>query len=233
MRALSRIWGFRRLLGVRLSSQFGDGLFQASLASSILFNPAQQTSSIKIATGFALLVVPFSILGPFAGVFLDRWSRRNVIYVANLIRFVIALPAAFLMYAKGPTGLFFFGVLLVTAVNRFFLAGVSAAQPHVVPKELLVTANAMSSTLGTAVYSLGLGATALALKTFLNSGQPRLRVVRDGRVVGYLTAALLARSSFHPKALGPDAALARRGSPWSEVGVVARGMVAGAAAFHL
>ena len=77
VRALSGISGFRRLLGVRLTSQFGDGLAQASLASSILFNPAQQTSPLKIASGFALLVLPFSVLGPFVGVFLDRWSRRN------------------------------------------------------------------------------------------------------------------------------------------------------------
>ena len=53
VRQLLRRGSFRRLLAVRLTSQFGDGLFQAALAGSVLFNPAQQTSPVKIATGFA------------------------------------------------------------------------------------------------------------------------------------------------------------------------------------
>ena len=80
------------LLAIRLTSQFSDGLFQAALAGSVLFNPAQQTSPVKIAAGFAVLLVPFSMLGPFVGVFLDRWSRRNIIYMANLLRAVLAVP---------------------------------------------------------------------------------------------------------------------------------------------
>ncbi|HEY1486748.1 MAG TPA: hypothetical protein VGF84_11645, partial [Micromonosporaceae bacterium] len=68
VRSLVSLGGFRRLLSVRLTSQFGDGLFQAALAVSVLFNPAQQTSPLKIAVGFAVLLVPFSVVGPFAGV---------------------------------------------------------------------------------------------------------------------------------------------------------------------
>lgn len=228
VRALSRMQGFRRLLSVRLTSQFGDGLFQAALGSSILFNPAQQTSPLKIATGFALLVIPFSLVGPFAGVFLDRWSRRNVIYLANLLRFGIALPAAALMYAKGPTTLFFAGVLVVTAANRFFLAGLSAATPHVAPRATLVTANSISSTLGTAVYSLGLGATALAINSFLNSGNHGYGWCAAAGSLCYLAAALISRFLFRRQALGPDVGVAPPATVWAEVGVVARGMVEGA-----
>lgn len=228
VRALFRIPGFRRLLGVRLSSQFSDGLFQAALAGSVLFNPAQQTSPIKIATGFALLIVPFSVIGPYVGVFLDRWSRRDIVHLANLIRAVIALPGAVLLWTEGAGPRFFGCVLLITAINRFFLAGLSAAQPHVVPEPLLVTGNATATTLGTFAYSLGLGATALSLRTFLNTDNHGYAWCAVAASLGYLGSSLFARISFERQTLGPDSAEDRTGSLRTELGEVARGMLAGA-----
>src|SRR6201999_1857898 len=64
--------GFRRLLGVRLFAQFADGVFQASLAGAVLFNPERQAHASDIAAGFAVLLLPYSVIGPFAGVLLDR-----------------------------------------------------------------------------------------------------------------------------------------------------------------
>ena len=228
VRALFDLRGFRRLLAVRLTSQFSDGLFQAALAGSVLFNPAQQSSPTKIAVGFAVLLVPFSILGPFVGVFLDRWSRRNIIYVANLLRAVIALPAAILIWTGGIGVPFFTCALLIAAINRFFLAGLSAGLPHVVPEPLLVTNNATSSTLGTVAYSLGLGTTAVALHTMLGTDNEGYGWLCAAASVGYLCAAMLARASFDRTALGPDRAIQVSGAIRSEVAAVARGMVAGA-----
>ncbi len=176
VRALAHLSGFRRLLTVRLTSQYGDGLFQAALAGSVLFNPAQETNSVKIAVGFAVLLIPYSILGPYVGVFLDRWSRRDIIYLANLVRGALAVVAAALIAIGGLSLEFFVCALLITAINRFFLAGLSAAAPHVVPEPLLVTNNAVASTLGTVAYSLGLGTTAVILHTALTqtiTGTPR------------------------------------------------------------
>ncbi len=228
VRALTRIRGFRRLLSVRLTSQFGDGLFQAALASSVLFNPAQQSSPAKIATGFAVLLVPFSMLGPFVGVFLDRWSRREILFLANVARAAIAVPGAIAMWTLGSTWPFFVCAMLIAAVNRFFLAGLSASLPHVVPAPLLVTGNATSSTLGTVAYSLGLGVTALALHTALHTDDHGYAVLAGFGALGYLTAAALTRLSFGTTALGPDAAQRSADAIFAEVGAIARGMVAGA-----
>jgi MFS family permease len=228
VRALFDIRGFRRLLAMRLTSQFSDGLFQAALAGSVLFNPAQQSSPAKIATGFAVLLVPFSILGPFVGVFLDRWSRRNIIYVANMLRAALALPAAVLIWTGGIGVPFFACALLIAAINRFFLAGLSAALPHVVPEPLLVTNNATSSTLGTVAYSLGLGTTAVALHTILHTNNTGYGWLCVAGAAGYLSAALLARSSFGHADLGPDRSVPITGTVASEIVAVVRGMVAGA-----
>ena len=154
---------FRRLYGTRLASQCADGIFQASLAGVVLFSPESAGDPADIAAGFAALLLPYSFVGPFAGVLLDRWRRQRVLVIANLVRcLLVALVAVEIAAGVGGT-LFFATALMVTSVNRFFLAGLSAALPHVVPPTGLVTANALSTTSGSVAAVLG-GGMALLLE---------------------------------------------------------------------
>ena len=123
---------FRRLFGVRLVGQFGDGLLQAALATFVLFSPERQPDAVKVAAAFAILLLPYSIIGPFAGVFLDRWKRRNVLVRANLLKALFTIPVIALVYAGDDGALLGLAVLIVLGIGRFVLAGLSAALPHVV-----------------------------------------------------------------------------------------------------
>ena len=147
-RQLLRRRAYLRLLAVRLFGQFADGVFQASLAGTILFNPEHAAKAGDIAAGFAVLLLPYSMLGPFAGVLLDRWSRQRVLFGANLIRAVMVVGVA-AEIASGVHGApFYLSALLVISVNRFVLSALSAAQPHVVRPDQLITANAIAVTAG-------------------------------------------------------------------------------------
>ena len=158
LRALLRFRGFRRLFAVRLVSQFSDGVFQVALVSSVLFSPERAPTASAIAAGFATVLLPFSALGPFVGVFLDRWSRRLTLMVSNLIRAVLLVVVA-LLVSRDSMGVPFFALVLAAfSVNRFFLAGLSASLPHVVDRDRLVTANSVVPTCGSIAYLLGLGA---------------------------------------------------------------------------
>ena len=88
VRALPDFW---RLLEVRAVSQFGDGLFQAGLAGAILFNPERAATPWAVAGAFAVLYLPYSLLGPFAGALLDRWDRRLVLVGANSGRLALVV----------------------------------------------------------------------------------------------------------------------------------------------
>jgi len=146
---------FRRLFAVRLTSQLGDGIFQIALASHVLFSPEKQPSPGAIATTLTVMLLPFSLLGPFAGVFLDRWPRRQVLAFANLARLGIAgALAALVAYGVSDLG-FYVVVVLCLSVNRFVLAGLSAALPHTVSAEDLVTANALTPTMGAIAAFIG------------------------------------------------------------------------------
>jgi MFS family permease len=147
---------FRRLFAVRFSSQLTDGVFQVALASYVVFSPERAPGPAAIAGALAVVLLPFSVLGPFVGVFLDRWSRRQVLVWSNFLRVGLVALLALAVDAdlRGPLLL---GLILVClSVNRFLLAGLSAALPHVVRDDDLVTANALTPTAGTLAFLLGL-----------------------------------------------------------------------------
>ncbi len=156
VRLLRGRW-FRRLFTVRVASQFTDGVFQVALAAYVIFSPEQQATPTAIAAALAVVLLPFSALGPFVGVFLDRWSRRQVLAWSNFVRVGLVLVVALAVHTglRGPA--LFALILACLSVNRFLLAALSAALPHVVADDELITANALTPTAGTVVYVLGLG----------------------------------------------------------------------------
>src|SRR3954470_18750808 len=169
VRSLLRRGDFRRLLGTRLLSQCGDGVFQAALAGTVLFNPQRAADPVDVAAGFTVLLLPYSLVGPFAGVWLDRWSRRQVLLRANLLRAVLVLGVGALVLAGVGGTPFYIAGLAVFSVNRFVLAALSAGLPHTVDEPSLVSANAMLTTSGAVVTVVGGGA-ALGLLQLTGAG---------------------------------------------------------------
>jgi len=193
---------FRRLLSIRMLGQFADGVFQASLAGAILFNPERAAHAGDIAAGFAVLLLPYSVLGPFAGVLLDRWSRQRVLLGANLIRALLVCGVA-VEIAFGVHGQpFYLSALVVISVNRFVLSALSASQPHVVEPERLITANAVSTTAGAVVAAIG-GGSAIALRSLLGGGNIGYSAVAVGAALAYALAGWRA-AGFAAAQLGPD-----------------------------
>ncbi len=179
---LRGVW-FRRLFTVRLASQLTDGVFQVALASYALFS-GDQPSPEAIAATLAVVLLPFSVLGPFAGVLLDRWSRRQVLLWANLVRVPIVAVVALVVATGLPDPVFYAVVLACLSVNRFLLAGLSASLPHTVERDDLVTANALTPTAGTLAFIVG-----LAVGGGLRTGGRAAGL--DGDVAVLLAAALL------------------------------------------
>src|SRR6476661_5001067 len=116
--------GFRGLLSVRLTGQLADGLFQGALISSTFFNPEKVTTAGDAALIFTATLLPYSLVGPFAGVFLDRWRRQRVLVVANFARSGMLVVLAPLVAAFGASAAVSVGVALIAvSANRFVLAG--------------------------------------------------------------------------------------------------------------
>lgn len=212
VRRLLRQGGFRRLYSTRLAGQFGDGMFQASLAGVVLFSPEREAHPADIAIGFAVLLLPYSLIGPFAGVLLDRWWRQRVMVLANCVRAsaVLGVGGLIALGVAGP-GLFA-AALVVTSINRFFLASLSASLPHVVDSEAeLISANAFSTTSGALAAAVG-GAVALGLHELIGDSDGDYALIAIAAAAPPLLAAFIA-FGFDRDQLGPDDhARARRDS---------------------
>lgn len=203
--SVRRLPEFRRLLELRAASQFGDGLFQAGLAGGLLFNPERASSPWAVAGAFAVLFLPYSLLGPFAGALLDRWDRRAVLIAATAARVLLVAAVAALL-AVGARDLFvLLGALLVNGFSRFVTSGLSAALPHVVPRDRVVTMNSVATAVGaTATF---LGANFMLLPRWLFGAGDGGAATVIGLVALPLALALLLALRFAPHVLGPDRTL--------------------------
>jgi MFS family permease len=199
VRSLPDFW---RLLELRTASQFGDGLFQAGLAGALLFNPERAARPLAIAGAFAVLFLPYSLLGPFAGALMDRWDRRLVLVGANLARLIsVALVGLCLALAAGNL-LVLCGAVVVSGFARFVSSGLSAALPHVVTRDQVVTMNSIASATGAVAAFLGANFM-LVSRTLLGSGDGGAASIIFLVTVPLLIALLLSLR-FAAHVLGPD-----------------------------
>ncbi len=181
-----------RLLGVRWSGQATDGLFQSALASFVLFSPERQADALSAAVAFAVVLLPYSIVGPFVGTILDRVSRQRALLFSNLARAANLLVVAWLVFT-GQTGVeLTIFVLIAFGINRLILAGLSAGLPLIIESKSLISANALAVTGGSVLVVLG-GGLGVAIRNVFD----HLAVADHADAImvlvaagGYLTAAL-------------------------------------------
>ncbi|MEV0337465.1 hypothetical protein AB0H49_00405 [Nocardia sp. NPDC050713] len=200
--ALRESPGVLRLAIVRFAGQFGDGMFQAALSGAILFNPERETDPLAIAAGFAVLLLPYSLIGPYAGALLDRWDRRAVLLVANVLRGVLIGVTSVGLVAGIAEPPLLLLALAVVGISRFVMAGVSAALPRVLAQQWLVPMNSVLATVASGCAGAG-AAIAVAVIGGIGAGDFASAVAVAMSGVGSVLGALLA-AGFRHGVLGPE-----------------------------
>jgi MFS family permease len=221
---------FRKLFACRVVSQFGDGVFNAALTAYLFFSATSFPNPAAAVDAFAVLYLPYSLIGPFAGVFIDRWSRRQIIVWSALIRAAMVAVVGFVVLA-GQTGVpLYISALAVLGVNRFFLSAVSAGTPHVVRPDKLVMANAVAPTSGTIVGFIG-GLVGLGVHLITGGGLAGSAATLWFGGACYVAAGLLGlrmgRGLLGPRPAAGEDLLPAKASITSELKDVFRGLVDG------
>ncbi|MEU4314614.1 hypothetical protein [Nocardia sp. NPDC024068] len=217
--------GAVRLTLLRFTGQFGDGMFQAALSGAILFNPERETDPLAVAAGFAVLLLPYSVIGPYAGALLDRWDRRLVLLIANILRMLLIGAVALGLLAGAGAGPLLLLALAVVGISRFTAAGVSAALPLVLTQRRLIPANSLLATIGSACAAAG-AAAAVAVIGAVGAGDTGSAVAVAVSASGSAAGVWLA-AGFRSRALGPES------DPGASVGAVRAvltGLIVGARA---
>jgi len=217
VRRLFSASGFRRFFVTRMISQLGDGVFQLSAGAVLLFDHPGKNPALALLGVFAVALVPYSALGPFVGVFIDRWERRTILTWVPVGRALCAatIPAAVLLGKRGWA--FYLVVLIVLSSNRFFLATMSAVLPQLVPEQDLLVANTVATTGGSIANVVGEAIGAVI--SFVTGGTFASAVSS----VAFAGSAITARTIPVHRGFTPD-----RAQLWREIKDVVSEMVEGA-----
>lgn len=148
---LRRNRNFRQLWLGQVVSQLGDWLDTIALYTIVL----RLTGSGR-AIGLVLVArfLPTFIIGPLSGVVADRFSRRAVMIVSDLLRAAVVLGFLFVRTREHLWLVYVLTVLQLT-FSTFFEPAKSAVIPSIVTERELIPANAISSATWSAMLTLG------------------------------------------------------------------------------
>jgi len=142
---------FRQLWLGQVVSQLGDW-FDTIAVYTIVLN---LTGSGR-AVGLVLVArfLPTFFIGPLSGVVADRFSRRSIMIVSDLLRATVVLG---FLFVRRPDQLWLVYVLTVfqLAFSTFFEPAKTAAIPSIVSERELIPANAIASVTWSVMLTLG------------------------------------------------------------------------------
>jgi len=135
---------FMKLLTGQFFSNFGDAIFRISIQFYVYYLTGSATAMTLI---LAAQTVPWVIIGPIAGVFADRVSRKAIMVGADIIRGISILMLPLLPYIFDTT-IIIYGVAVIAfilgAAAATFVAPRSAAIPEITGFRLYVKAISLS-----------------------------------------------------------------------------------------
>ena len=140
----------------QLVSVLGDVLYIMALDFWIL----EMTGS-KSLMGLlsAVTMMPRLILGPFAGVFIDKWDRKKVIVLTDLIRGIVVTFVGI----AGVMGFIQIWMVFVVGIinglcSAFFNPAINSSKLDIVPEDKLIKANSVTSLAQAGIDMIGYAA---------------------------------------------------------------------------
>ena len=142
---------FRNLWYGQVVSELGDWLNSIAIYALIL---KLSDSGMAMAGAMMAKLLPIVLISPIAGVVVDRVSRKTVMIVSDLLRCVVVL-GFLLVEDRDVLWLVYALVIVEISLSGFFEPARSAIIPSLVPKEDLVTANALSGSTWSVMLAFG------------------------------------------------------------------------------
>jgi len=137
IREVLKIKPVRNLWLAQVVSVFGDFLAIFAVLSYVSFNLRASAAQVTLIS--VSFMIPFALIGPVAGVFVDRWNVKRTMIASDLIRAALALSLVF----AGSLGQIYAILFLLSTVSTFFVPAQSVTLRTIVPPEGLLAANAL------------------------------------------------------------------------------------------
>ncbi|OGX07954.1 MAG: hypothetical protein A2Z88_04765 [Omnitrophica WOR_2 bacterium GWA2_47_8] len=144
---------FLRLFFAQVIAQFGDRIIQMALVGIIA--ERSPGSAMDLAKLLSFTIIPVFIIGPIAGVYVDRWDRRSVLFICDFLRGLLVLTIPFIFFSKTSFVPIYIIVFLTFCVSRFYVPAKMSIIPDLVDDHHLLMANSLMSTTGMLAFVLG------------------------------------------------------------------------------
>ncbi|HEV3232196.1 MAG TPA: MFS transporter [Candidatus Dormibacteraeota bacterium] len=165
-RSLLSISEFRLVWFSQIASQLADKFLVYSLLTVTYQRSGANTQEAVVLLAYTF---PSVILSPIAGIFADRFDKRRLMTVTNLVRggLILLVPASSLLpYFSHVTWHLLLITLLFSAVGQFFAPAEASAMPFVVPRRLLITATSVFTLTIVATLVFGLPVSSILVRLF-------------------------------------------------------------------
>ncbi|MDI6605722.1 MAG: MFS transporter [Candidatus Omnitrophota bacterium] len=146
----------------QIISQLGDRLDQMALIG--LVNLRMPGSTLAIAKILSFTIIPVFLIGPIAGVYVDRWNRRRMMYVCDFLRAVLVLTIPLFLFYRESFIFIYLVIFVVFSIGRFFVPAKLSIIPDLVKEKDLLMANSLVHTTGMIAAILGFGISGLIVE---------------------------------------------------------------------
>lgn len=155
VRELLKDKNFSFLWFSQIISNFGDRLNQMALIG--LIYARTPGSTIELAKLLSFTVLPVFLIGPIAGIYVDRWNRKYTMISCDLLRgLLVLLIPFFIVYSESMVPIYIL-VFIIFSITRFFLPSKLSIIPDIVHKDRLLLANSLTSTTRMIATIIGFG----------------------------------------------------------------------------
>ena len=142
---------FRLLYLGQTISQLGDW-FNAVAVYALLLDLTHSATAVAIA--MIVQNLPIALVGPIAGIVVDRVDRRRLMVAADVVRGSLIL-VLLLVHRADQVWIVYVVMALVVAAQAFFEPARTATIPNVTSGEELLPANALASASWSAMLAIG------------------------------------------------------------------------------
>ena len=146
----------------QVTSQFGDACYEIAMVWLVLGLTGQDYLSVGVVI-FARMA-PYILIGPFAGVYVDRWDRRRTMIVCDALRAAVVLLVP-VLHLAGALAVWHVALMafVLTTCRTFFNPALNASLPALVDADRLAGTNALIQASGQVALIVGPAVAGIAL----------------------------------------------------------------------
>jgi len=146
----------------QIISQLGDRLSQMALIGLVYLRAPGST--FEIAKILSFTIIPVFLIGPVAGVYVDRWDRRRTLYICDFLRAALVVLIPLLLLRPQRTAFLYFFVFFIFSIGRFFVPAKMSIIPELVNKSDILVANSLVHITGMIAAIIGFGVSGLIVE---------------------------------------------------------------------